>query len=298
MVCGDIGWVTGHNYIVFGQLFSSTSLLYEGAPDYPHNDRLWEMVERYSVNILYTSPTALRGQMRYGDDLPSKHNLRSLRVLGSVGEPINPHVWLWYFNKIGGGRCPIVDTWWQTETGGILDLCSRDWAHSTETRSATFPLPGIDAEVLNGEGKPAKPGEKGFIVIRKPWPGMLQTLYHDEERYKQVYWTKFPGYYYAGDYCVRDEEGYFWLLGRADEVLKVSGHRLGTIEIEDALVSHPAVAESAVVGKVDEIKGERIAAFVILKAGAKTHQRIVERIARTCAEGDWPVGRRRKRYIS
>ena len=276
----DIGWVTGHRYIVFGPLsIGLTSLLYEGAPDYPHNDRLWEMVERYGVNILYTSPTALRGQMRYGDNLSSKHNLRSLRVLGSVGEPINPHVWLWYFNKIGGGRCPIVDTWWQTETGGILISASpRLGLVPLKPGSATFPLPGIDAEVLNGEGKPAKPDEKGFIVIRKPWPGMLQTLYHDEERYRQVYWTKFPGYYYAGDYCVRDEEGYFWLLGRADEVLKVSGHRLGTIEIEDALVSHPAVAESAVVGKVDEIKGERIAAFVILKAGAKPTNELLKEL--------------------
>lgn len=267
----DIGWVTGHSYIVFGPLsVGMTSVLYEGAPDYPNNDRLWEMVERYGVNTLYTSPTALRGLMRYGDEPPSKHDLKSLRVLGSVGEPINPHVWLWYFSKIGGGRCPVVDTWWQTETGGILlSATPRLGLVPLKPGSATFPLPGIDAQVLNDEGNPAGPDEKGFIVIRKPWPGMLQTLYHDEERYKQVYWSRFPGYYYAGDYCMRDQDGYFWLLGRADEVLKVSGHRLGTIEIEDALVSHPWVAESAVVGKVDEIKGERIAAFVILKAGAR-----------------------------
>ena len=265
----DIGWVTGHSYIVFGPLsLGLTSLLYEGVPDYPHNDRLWEMVERYGVNILYTSPTALRGLMRYGDEPPSKHDLHSLRILGSVGEPINPHVWLWYFDKIGGGRCPIVDTWWQTETGGILISASPNLGLvPLKPGSATFPLPGIDAEVLNEEGGKAKPGEKGFIVIKKPWPGMLQTLYHDEARFKQVYWSRFPGVYYAGDYCVRDEDGYFWLLGRADEVLKVSGHRLGTIEIEDALVSHPAVAEAAVAGKADEIKGERIVAFVIIKAG-------------------------------
>jgi acetyl-CoA synthetase len=267
----DIGWVTGHSYIVFGPLsVGMTSVLYEGAPDYPNSDRLWEMVERYGVNILYTSPTALRGLMRYGDEPPSKHDLKSLRVLGSVGEPINPHVWLWYFSKIGGGRCPIVDTWWQTETGGILiSATPRLGLVPLKPGSATYPLPGIDARVLNDEGKPAKPDEKGFIVIGKPWPGMLQTLYHDEDRFKQVYWSRFPGYYYAGDYCVRDQDGYFWLLGRADEVLKVSGHRLGTIEIEDALVSHPSVAESAIVGKIDEIKGERIVAFVILKAGAK-----------------------------
>ncbi len=265
----DIGWVTGHSYIVFGPLsLGMTSLLYEGVPDYPHNDRLWEMVERYGVNILYTSPTALRGLMKYGDEPPSRHNLRSLRILGSVGEPINPHVWLWYYEKIGGGRCPIVDTWWQTETGGILISAAPNLGLvPLKPGSATFALPGIEADVLNEEGKKAEPGEKGFIVIRRPWPGMLQTLYHDEDRFKQVYWSRFPGVYYAGDYCVRDKDGYFWLLGRADEVLKVSGHRLGTIEIEDALVSHPAVAEAAVAGKADEIKGEKIVAFVIIKAG-------------------------------
>ena len=265
----DIGWVTGHSYIVFGPLsLGMSSILYEGAPDYPEPDRLWEMVERYGVNILYTSPTALRGLMRYGDELPSKHNMNSLRILGSVGEPINPHVWLWYFEKIGGGRCPVVDTWWQTETGGILISASPNLGLvPLKPGSATFPLPGIEAEVLNDEGKPAKPDEKGYVVIKRPWPGMLQTIYHDDQRFKQVYWSKFPGVYYAGDYCVKDDEGYFWLLGRADEVLKVSGHRLGTIEIEDALVSHPAVAESAVAGKTDELKGERIVAFVIIKSG-------------------------------
>lgn len=271
----DIGWVTGHSYIVFGPLsLGLTSLLYEGVPDYPHNDRLWEMVERYGVNILYTSPTALRGLMRYGDEPHAKHDLRSLRILGSVGEPINPHVWLWYFEKIGGGRCPVVDTWWQTETGGILVSASPNLGLvPLKPGSATFSLPGVEAEVLNEDGMPAKAGERGYIVIRKPWPGMLQTLYHDEDRYKQVYWSKFPGVYYAGDYCVKDEDGYFWLLGRADEVLKVSGHRLGTIEIEDALVSHPAVAEAAVAGKSDEIKGEKIVAFVIIKAGQNpTHE--------------------------
>lgn len=264
----DIGWVTGHSYIVFGPLsLGLTSLLYEGALDYPHNDRLWDMVERYGVNILYTSPTALRGMMRYGDEPPAKHNLKSLRVLGSVGEPINPRVWLWYFEKIGGGRCPVVDTWWQTETGGIMISAAPNLGLiPLKPGSATLPLPGIEAEVLNDEGKPAISGEKGYIVIRRPWPGMLQTLYNDEGRYASVYWSKFPGAYYAGDYCVKDDEGYFWLLGRADEVLKVSGHRLGTIEIEDALVSHSAVAEAAVAGKSDEIKGEKIVAFVIVKS--------------------------------
>ncbi|MDG7001029.1 MAG: acetate--CoA ligase [Nitrososphaerota archaeon] len=265
----DIGWVTGHSYIVFGPLsLGLTSILYEGALDYPQNDRLWEMIERYKVNILYTSPTALRGLMKYGDAPPSNHDLSSLNVLGTVGEPINPHVWLWYFNKIGGGRCPIVDTWWQTETGGIMISASPKLGLvPLKPGSATYPLPGVDADVVRDDGTQAKSGEKGYIVVKRPWPGMLLTLHGDDARYRQVYWSKFHGSYYPGDYCVKDEEGYFWLLGRADEVLKVAGHRLGTIEIEDALVSHPAVAESAVTGKHDEIKGESIAAYVIIKTG-------------------------------
>ena len=283
----DIGWVTGHSYIVFGPLsLGLTSLIYEGGIDYPSNDRLWEMVERYRVNILYTSPTALRGLMRYGDEPPSKHNLSSLNVLGTVGEPINPHVWQWYFNVIGAGRCPIVDTWWQTETGGILiSPSTRLGLVPLKPGSATFPLPGIDAAVYSEDGREAATGEKGFLVIRKPWPGMLLTLYGDDERYRQVYWSKFPGVYYPGDYCMKDREGYFWLLGRADEVLKVAGHRLGTIEIEDALGSHPAVAESAVAGKPDEIKGEAIVAFVIAKSGINTNadlsKELIEHVRRT-----------------
>lgn len=265
----DIGWVTGHSYIVFGPLsLGLTSLMYEGALDYPQNDRLWEMIERYKVNILYTSPTALRGLMRFGDEPPSRHDLTSLNLLGSVGEPINPHVWLWYFNKIGGGRCQIVDTWWQTETGGIMISPAPKLGQvPLKPGSATFPLPGIDADVLNDHGGEAQPNERGYVVVKKPWPGMLLTLYNDEERYKQTYWSRFPMMYYAGDYCMMDEDGYFWLLGRADEVLKVAGHRLGTIEIEDALLSHRAVAEAAVAGKADEVKGESISAFVIVKSG-------------------------------
>lgn len=264
----DCGWVTGHSYIVFAPLsLGLTSVMYEGSFDYPRNDRLWEMIERYKVNILYTSPTALRGLMKYGDEPPAKHDLTSLRVLGTVGEPINPHVWLWYFHKIGGGRCPVVDTWWQTETGGILISAAPNLGLvPLKPGSATFPLPGIEADVVDEEGKPAKSGEKGFIVIKKPWPGMLLTLYNDDDRFRKVYWSKFPGVYYPGDYCLKDADRYFWLLGRADEVLKVAGHRLGTIEIEDALVSHGAVVEAAVAGKIDEIKGESIAAFVILKS--------------------------------
>ncbi len=265
----DVGWVTGHSYIVFGPLsLGLTSILYEGAFDFPTNDQLWKIVENYKVNILYTSPTALRGLMKYGDEPVERHELSSLRVLGTVGEPINPHVWKWYYEKVGGGRCPIVDTWWQTETGGIMVSPSPKLGLvPLKPGSATYPLPGIDAEVYDENGVPAKVGEKGYIVIRKPWPGMLLSLWGDDERYRQVYWSKFKGVYYAGDYCLRDEDGYFWLLGRADEVLKVAGHRLGTIEIEDALGSHPAVAESAVAGKPDEIKGETIAAFVVLRAG-------------------------------
>ena len=272
----DCGWVTGHSYIVFAPLsLGLTSVMYEGSFDYPENDRLWGMIERYKVNILYTSPTALRGLMKYGDEPPSRHDLKSLKVLGTVGEPINPHVWLWYFNKIGGGRCPIVDTWWQTETGGILVSAAPNLGLvPLKPGSATYPLPGIEADVVNDEGKSAKSGEKGYIVIKKPWPGMLLTLYGDDERYAKVYWSRFPGLYYPGDYCVKDEDGYYWLLGRADEVLKVAGHRLGTIEIEDALVSHQAVAEAAVAGKNDEVKGESIAAFVILKSGFESSSKL------------------------
>lgn len=272
----DCGWVTGHSYIVFAPLsLGLTSVMYEGSFDYPENDRLWGMIERYKVNILYTSPTALRGLMKYGDEPPSRHDLKSLKVLGTVGEPINPHVWLWYFNKIGGGRCPIVDTWWQTETGGILVSAAPNLGLvPLKPGSATYPLPGIEADVVNDEGKSAKSGEKGYIVIKKPWPGMLLTLYGDDERYAKVYWSRFPGIYYPGDYCVKDADGYYWLLGRADEVLKVAGHRLGTIEIEDALVSHPAVVEAAVAGKNDEVKGESIAAFVILKSGFESSSKL------------------------
>jgi acetyl-CoA synthetase len=287
----DCGWVTGHSYIVFAPLsLGFTSVMYEGSFDYPQNDRLWEMIARYKVNVLYTSPTAIRGLMKHGDGPPSKHNLSSLRILGTVGEPINPHVWLWYFNKIGGGKCPIVDTWWQTETGGILVSASPNLGLvPLKPGSATYAIPGIDADVVGDDGNPAKAGEKGYIVIRKPWPGMLLTLYGDDERYKKVYWSRFQGLYYPGDYCVKDEEGYFWFLGRADEVLKVAGHRLGTIEIEDALVSHPSVAEAAVAGKKDEIKGESIAGFVILKTGFEPGPKLAKELTEHVRERIGPV---------
>ncbi|MBE19232.1 MAG: acetate--CoA ligase [Thaumarchaeota archaeon] len=265
----DIGWVTGHSYFIFGPLLQgATSIMYEGAPDYPNPERLWEMIDKYKVSIFYFTPTGIRALMKHGDELPKKHNLNSLRLLGTVGEPINPAAWKWYYDVIGNKKCPIVDTWWQTETGGIMLSASPHLGLvSLKPGSATFPLPGIDADIVDEQGNSMKFGEKGFLVIKKPWPGMFLTLYNDSERYKQVYWEKFPGYYYPGDYAIRDHDGYFWLLGRADEVLNVAGHRLGTIEIEDAMVEHAAVAEAAVAGKPDEIKGESIVVFAILQKG-------------------------------
>jgi acetyl-CoA synthetase len=276
----DIGWVTGHTYVVFAPLMHGlTSVMYEGALDYPKPDRWWEIVERYGVSILYTAPTAIRSLMRHGDDLPHQHDLDSLRLLGTVGEPINPAAWQWYFDVIGHSRCPIVDTWWQTETGGIMISPSpRLGLVTLKAGSATFPLPGVEADVVDEKGTSLPPGEKGFLVIKKPWPGMFMTLYNDQERYRQVYWTRFPGLYYPGDYAMRDEEGYFWLLGRADEVIKVAGHRLGTKEVEDALVSHPSVAEAAVAGRPDPVKGEGIVAFVTLRKGANPSNKLSEEL--------------------
>src|SRR5213594_2343372 len=276
----DIGWVTGHTYIVFGPLLHGlTSVMYEGALDYPQPDRWWQIIENYGITVLYTAPTAIRSLMRHGEEYPRDHNLRSLRLLGTVGEPINPAAWYWYFNEIGQGRCPIVDTWWQTETGGIMISPSPKLGLvALKPGSATFPLPGIDAEVVDEKGESLPPGQKGFLVIRKPWPGMFLTLYKDNERYKQVYWSRFPGVYYPGDYALRDQEGYFWLLGRADEVMKVAGHRLGTIEVEDALVSHLSVAEAAVAGRPDPVRGEAIVAFVTLKSSTRPSKELEEEL--------------------
>src|SRR6266571_612192 len=276
----DIGWVTGHTYVVFAPLMHGlTSVMYEGSLDYPEPDRWWEIVERYGVTVLYTAPTAIRSLMRHGDNLPKQHDLDSLRLLGTVGEPINPAAWQWYFDIIGHGRCPIVDTWWQTETGGIMISPSpRLGLVPLKAGSATFPLPGIEADVVDEKGKSLSPGEKGFLVIKKPWPGMFTTLYKDPERYRQVYWTRFPGLYYPGDYALRDPDGYFWLLGRADEVIKVAGHRLGTREVEDALVSHPSVAEAAVAGRPDPVKGEAIVAFVTLRDAASPSNHLSEEL--------------------
>jgi acetyl-CoA synthetase len=280
----DVGWVTGHSYIVFAPLvLGLTSIMYEGAPDTPDPGRTWKMIEDYGVSKFYTSPTLLRLLMKFGDELPRKYNLNSLEVLGSVGEPINPEVWRWFYRVIGQERCPIIDTWWQTETGGFMlspapgiDLVP------LKAGSATFPLPGIDPVVVDEDGHPVPIGEKGYLAIRKPWPGMLMTLYKDDQRYQDYYWNRYPradgDRFYTGDYAVQDEEGYYWLLGRSDDVLKVAGHRLGTIELEDALVSHPSVAEASVVGIKDPIKAEVPLGLVILKMGYEPSEELAQEL--------------------
>ena len=265
----DIGWITGHSYIVFAPLLLGvTSVMYEGAIDFPKPDRMWDIVERYGVNILYTSPTAIRLLMKYGEKYPLMHDLSSLKVLGTVGEPINPAAWHWFYEEIGKSRCPIIDTYWQTETGGFTIAPSRELGMpDLKPGSATFPMPGIDPVILNESGKEVPPGEKGYIVLKKPWPGLMLTVNGDPKRYVDTYFSKFKNMYLMGDYAIKDREGYYWLLGRSDEVLKVSGHRIGTIEIEDGLVSMKEVAEAAVFGKPDTIKGDTIIAFITLKDG-------------------------------
>ncbi len=263
----DIGWVTGHSYIVYGPLANgATSVIYEGTPDYPDKDRLWEIVERYKVTILYTAPTAIRTFMKWGTEYPAKHDLSTLRVLGSVGEPINPEAWMWYREWIGGNRTPVVDTWWQTETGGIM-ISPLPGVTTTLPGSATHPLPGVYADIVNEKGESVPLGGGGFIVLKKPWPGMLRGIWGDDERYTQTYWSKFSHMYLAGDGCRRDTDGNFWFMGRIDDVMNVSGHRISTTEVESALVDHPKVAEAAVCGKVDDTTGQAIYAFVSLKGG-------------------------------
>jgi len=263
----DIGWVTGHSYTVYGPLANgATVVIYEGAPNYPKEDRFWEIVEKYKVTIFYTAPTAIRSFIKWGDQHPQAHDLRSLRLLGTVGEPINPEAWVWYHTVIGGGRCPIVDTWWQTETGSIL-IAPIPGAVPTKPGSATRPLPGIQAAIVDKTGNPVPPNTGGYLVIQRPWPSMMRTIYGDDARYRQAYWGQIPGVYFTADGARQDEDGYFWIMGRVDDVLNVAGHRLSTMEIESALVHHPAVAEAAVVGRPDEIKGEGIVAFVTLKQG-------------------------------
>ena len=262
----DVGWVTGHSYVVYGPLANAaTVMLYEGAPDWPERDRFWDIIERFGVTILYTAPTAIRAFMKWGTDYPARHDLSSLRLLGSVGEPINPEAWIWYHTHIGGGRCPIVDTWWQTETGGIM-ITPLPGVTTTKPGSTTVPFPGIEVELVDTTGK-VLPLGGGFLTLGAPWPGMLRTIYGDDMRYQETYWSRFPGRYFAGDGAKLDEDGYWWILGRVDDVLNVAGHRIGTMEVESALVDHPAVAEAAVVGKAHELKGQALAAFVTLKDG-------------------------------
>ncbi|HXV35408.1 MAG TPA: acetate--CoA ligase [Gaiellaceae bacterium] len=261
----DIGWVTGHSYIVYGPLANATTgVLYEGVPDYPDRNRWWAIVERYGVDILYTAPTAIRAHMKWGPEHAAKHDLSSLRLLGSVGEPINPEAWIWYREHIGGGRCPIVDTWWQTETGMVL-ITPLPGVTTTKPGSATRPFPGVDAAVVNDQGEEVPPGGGGYLVLRRPWPAMLRGIYKDHARFVETYWSRFPGMYFAGDGARVDEDGDFWLMGRVDDVMNVSGHRISTIEVESALVDHPKVAEAAVCGRRDETTGQAIVAFVSLK---------------------------------
>jgi acetyl-CoA synthetase len=263
----DIGWVTGHTYVVYGMLQNAASVvIYEGGPTWPEPDRFWRIINKYKVSIFYTAPTSIRAFMRLGEQWPRKHDLSSLRLLGSVGEPINPEAWMWYREVIGGGRCPIIDTWWQTETGAAM-ISPLPGAIATKPGSATLPLPGVIADVVDREGHSVPLGSGGFLVIKQPWPSMLRTIYGDPERYKEQYWSQIPGTYFAGDGARIDSDGYFWLMGRVDDVLNVAGHRLSTMEIESALVANPMVAEAAVVGRPDEVKGQAVSAFVTLKGG-------------------------------
>ncbi|MGD9523968.1 MAG: acetate--CoA ligase [Gemmatimonadales bacterium] len=263
----DVGWITGHSYVVYGPLANgATVVMYEGAPDWPERDRFWALCEKYGVTVFYTAPTAIRAFMKWGADHPARHDLSMLRLLGTVGEPINPEAWIWYHTHIGRERCPIVDTWWQTETGGIM-ITPLPGVVTTVPGSATIPFPGIEVELVDGDGTPVEGAGGGFLTITSPWPGMLRTIYGDDQRYQETYWSRFPGRYFAGDGAKRDDEGYWWILGRVDDVLNVAGHRIGTMEVESALVDHPAVAESAVVGKAHDLKGQAIAAFVTLREG-------------------------------
>ena len=268
----DIGWVTGHSYIVFGPLANgATGVMYEGTPDFPDKDRWWQIIERYKVSVLYCAPTAIRTFMKWGAEYVKKHDISSLRLLGSVGEPINPEAWLWYHETIGGGRCPIVDTWWMTETGMIL-ISPLPGITVTKPGSATFPFPGVGADVVDEKGESVPLGAAGYLVLTKPWPAMLRGIYRDDKRFKETYWSRFPGKYFAGDGARRDKDGYFWLMGRVDDVMKISGHRISTTEVESALVSHPMVAEAAVIGRDDPVTTQAIFAFVTLRGGNESSE--------------------------
>ncbi len=273
----DIGWVTGHSYIIYGPLANgATTLMFEGTPDYPGVDRFWDIVEKYGVTIFYTAPTAIRSFMKWGEEHPNKHDLSSLRLLGSVGEPINPEAWMWYYLHIGNSKCPIVDTWWQTETGCIL-ITPLPGITTLKPGSATLPFPGINVDIVDEKGKTIKEGA-GYLVIRKPWPAMLRTIYGDPKRYVDQYWSRFPGMYFTGDGAKRDKDGYFWLLGRVDDVMNVAGHRISTMEVESALVDHPSVAEAAVIGRPDELKGQAIVAFTTLKSKVKSSKDLTDKL--------------------
>ncbi len=296
----DIGWVTGHSYVVYGPLLhGATQVMYEGAPDYPDASRIWEMIQRYRVTILYTTPTALRMFIKSGDDIPNSHDLSRLRLLGTVGEPINPEVWRWYHAVIGGGRCPVIDTWWQTETGGMM-ISALPGLETVPLKpgSATRPIPGADIAVVDEDGGDAPTGTRGYLVIRRPWPGMMLTLWGDDEKYRDVYWSRYPGCYYSGDYAVKDADGYLWLLGRADDVLKVAGHRIGTAELESSIVSHPDVAESAVCTVPDEVKGEAIIAFAVLRDGtAGEHDTLRREITSRIRDSVGPIATPQRIYF-
>jgi acetyl-CoA synthetase len=287
----DVGWVTGHSYVVYGALANgATSLMYEGAPNWPEPDRFWRIVETYGVTVLYTAPTAIRAFMKWGKEWPAKHDLSSLRLLGTVGEPINPEAWIWYHEVIGGKRCPIVDTWWQTETGGIM-ITPLPGAIPAKPGSATLPFFGVLPEVVDDQGKAVPRNTGGKLVIRKPWPSMLRGLWGDPKRYKEVYWTEVKGSYFTGDGCRQDKDGYFWIVGRIDDVLNVAGHRIGTAEVESALVSNHKVAEAAVVGRPDDLKGQALVAFVTLKTGIKPNAAVREELRNHVAKEIGPVAK-------
>jgi len=287
----DIGWVTGHSYIIYGPLTNGTTvLMYEGSPDFPDRGRFWSIVERYRVNILYTAPTAIRAFMRWGTEWPAKYDLSSLRVIGTVGEPINPEAWIWYHENIGRERCPIVDTWWQTETGMIL-ITPLPGITATKPGSATRPFPGVEAEVLDEKGQPVGPGAGGYLVLTRPWPAMFRTIYGDPDRYVRQYWSRYPGKYFTGDGAKIDEDGYFWLLGRVDDVMNVAGHRISTYEVESALVDHPAVAEAAVIGRTHELKGQGIAGFVTLKEGIAPSETLKDELKQHVVKKIGPIAR-------
>ncbi len=289
----DPGWITGHSYLVYGPLLlGATSFMYEGAPTYPYPNRWWSMIEKYGINVFYTAPTAIRGLMRFGEAWPNRHDLSGLRLLGSVGEPINPEAWRWYHRVIGKERCPIMDTWWQTETGMfmITPLPTMD----LDPGSATLPFPGVEVDILDDHGKPVATGEEGYLVIKRPWPAMLRTIYGDPNRYVQQYWSKYPGVYFTGDSARRDENGHLWIIGRVDDVIKVSGYRLGTAEVESALVSHAAVAEAAVIGIAHEVKGQAIHAYVILRAGQTPSEELHDAIIKHVAHELGPIAKPEK----